>query len=452
MTDEMEKVKDSKQLPGNTLPGIMTYARAKELVDLPDEEYSPPALPYKRVQFDPKTEFGSSKIREHFCIDFDNWTFINHGAFGGALAAALETVHQMQIYIERQPLRFVDRELIPHMVYVIRRLAGFVSCDPRDLVLVSNATEGLNTVIRSLKFGKGDRVYYLNTRYYAVNKLFVHLKEENGIEIQEVPISFPSSSEEILNTITQTLHPDTKLAIFGHIPSVHPIVLPIGKIIEICHNKGVQVLIDGAHALGAIPLDLTSLNADYYVMNCHKWLCNPKGCAALYVNKKYQENIRCLTVSGGFGRGFTPEFIFRGLKDYSSFLALHTVLDFWQTLGPDNIRSYITNLAHKAGTMLADKWQTDTLFPVAMYGPMVLVRLPDILWQSRNDNNPVTHAIAEDIQNLLYYNYGIEVPIKPINGRLYCRISAHVYNEMKDYHVFADAVCELTEQTVINEK
>jgi selenocysteine lyase/cysteine desulfurase len=97
-----------------------------------------------------------------------------------------------------------------------------------------------------------------------------------GIEIKEVPVTFPFTKEEILNTITKTLDSDTKLAVFDHIPSVHPVILPVKEIIEICHQKGVQVLIDGAHALGAIPLDLRSLNADYYVVNCHKWLCNPK--------------------------------------------------------------------------------------------------------------------------------------------------------------------------------
>ncbi|XP_020910534.1 uncharacterized protein LOC110248358 [Exaiptasia diaphana] len=175
------------------------------------------------------------------------------------------------------------------------------------------------------------------------------------------------------------------------------------------------------------------------------WCC---GCAALYVDKKHQSKIHSLAPSGGFGKGFNAEFMFKGLKDYSPFLALHTALDFWLALGPSNIRAYITELAHNAGTMLADRWETDTLFPISMYGPMVLIRLPDRLW-NHSGTTIATKPIADHIQDLLHYDYGIEVPVKPIKGRLYVRISAHVYNHMRDYHVLADAVCLLVEKVDI---
>lgn len=95
--------------------------------------------------------------------------------------------------------------------------------------------------------------------------------------------------------------------------------------------------------------------------------------------------------------------------------------------------------------MLSQRWQTDTLFPVSMYGPMVLIRLPDMLW-NHSGITIATKPIADDIQDLLHYDYGIEVPVKPINGRLYVRISAHVYNHMDDFHVLADAVCRMVEK------
>lgn len=160
--------------------GVMTYEKTKELISLPDKDYIPPELPFERVKFELEIEFGSDKMREQFCIDFNNWTFINHGAFGGALSAVMATVNQIQLHMESQPLRFVDRELFPNMVYAIRRLAGFLSCDPRDLVLVSNASEATATVVKSLKLRPCDKVYYLNTRYYAVNKLLMFLKDDIG--------------------------------------------------------------------------------------------------------------------------------------------------------------------------------------------------------------------------------------------------------------------------------
>lgn len=124
------------------------------------------------------------------------------------------------------------------------------------------------------------------------------------------------------------------------------------------------------------------------------------------------------------------------------------VLEFWNTFGADRIQHHNTDLAHNAAKMLSEDWKTDTLFPIDMYGPMVLVRLPDILWQSQltEAQGIVSKANAEFVQDKLHYNYGIEVPIKPISGRLYARISAHVYNKMEDYEALRDAVRALAEQ------
>ncbi|EDO41055.1 predicted protein [Nematostella vectensis] len=427
--------------------GVMEYDNANYIIGLKNDEYVPPKIPIALPHFDEKTFTFGAEAKKHFLIDFKNWTFLNHGAFGGVLKESLDIARDWQIYIEKQPLRFVDRELLTHMVYITRRLAGFLCCDPRDLVLVPNATEGINTVIRSLKLCKGDKVFYLNTCYYAVKKLLRHLSAEDGVEIQEATIPFPSYEDDILSLVETTLQPGTKLAVFSHIPSVIPIIMPISRLIGICHKRDVPVLVDGAHALGALPLRIAELGADYYVANAHKWLCAPKGCAALYVADKHKGSVRCLTVSGGFGRGFTTEFLFRGLRDYSPYLALHTVLDFWETVSPDRIYNHNTSLAHKAATLLAKCWDTDTLFPLYMFGPMVLVRLPDLLWQCQvaNGNDEVDKPKAEAVQERLHCESALEVPVKAVNGKLYVRISAHVYNELNEYKLLADAVLRLVE-------
>ena len=97
-----------------------------------------------------------------------------------------------------------------------------------------------------------------------------------GVILQETTVTFPATNEEILERINNTLEEGTRLASFGHIPSNYPVVMPVEEIVKLCHSKGVPVLIDGAHALGSLPLNLMALKADYYVGNAHKWLACPK--------------------------------------------------------------------------------------------------------------------------------------------------------------------------------
>ncbi|CAI8058001.1 Probable L-cysteine desulfhydrase, chloroplastic [Geodia barretti] len=218
-----------------------------------------------------------------------------------------------------------------------------------------------------------------------------------------------------------------------------------------CHSRGVEILVDGAHALGALPISMRDIGADYYVSNAHKWLCNPKGCGFLYVRTSLQRKVRPLVVSHGYDSGFSSSYIWSGLKDYSPFLALNTVLEFWQCCGPDKIRHYITTTAREAGEALVKSWGTELLANSSMFGSMVLVALPDAVgwtWSPEHGTftGPFDYSHAELLQDKLYHNHQIEAPVKAIQGRLYVRISAHIYNTAQDYAKLAAAVNEINTQ------
>jgi len=137
------------------------------LIRQPHGEYRAPPRPFEARHIDAThlatCVFGRS-MRDQFLIDFDRWTFINHGAFGGVLAAVAEDAERWRRHCERQPLLFLDRELFPLLVHVMRGVADFAGADPRDLVLLPNATTGLNVVISSAFKGLGarDTVYSLD--------------------------------------------------------------------------------------------------------------------------------------------------------------------------------------------------------------------------------------------------------------------------------------------------
>jgi selenocysteine lyase/cysteine desulfurase len=444
------------------------------------EEYQPPVVPVDLPTFTQDIEFGLKAKQAYFFLD-EKWTFINHGAFGAVLKPALSVAMAWQLYCERQPLRFLDRELLPLMAHVTRQLAKFIDSDPCDIVLIPNATTGVNAVMHSLSqlYTPHDTVIIFNTTYGqltsnlyfqgcvcvcvgSVKKLVRRESSDRGFSVQELTLHFPllspSKVVDVLDAGLRTHH-SVKLVIIDHIASSHAIVFPVKEMVALCHSRGVQVLVDGAHALGSLPISMRDIGADFYVSNAHKWLCNPKGCGFLYVNKSHQDRVRPLLVSHGYDSGFNSSFIWSGLRDYSPFLALLTVatvsvtcvplsslytcaavLEFWVCQGVDDIRRYIHTTAREAGEALVSAWGTELLDHASLFGPMVLVALPEAVTRERG---PHSYQHAEAVQNTLYHQFHIEVPVKAIQGRLYVRVSAHIYNTSQDYATLATAVVDM---------
>ncbi|GFR49694.1 hypothetical protein Agub_g11844 [Astrephomene gubernaculifera] len=144
----------------------------EDMIAIPPEAYTPPERPFAAPSLEQAStmEFGEP-CRQLFMVDFKRWTFINHGAFGAVCRAAHEEANQWREHCEAQPLRFLDRELFPHMVRVMREMADFIGADPRDLVFVPNATTGLNVAIQAAGLRPGDTVYMLNIGYGSVKKM-----------------------------------------------------------------------------------------------------------------------------------------------------------------------------------------------------------------------------------------------------------------------------------------
>uniref|UniRef100_A0A0B6ZZS0 Aminotransferase class V domain-containing protein n=1 Tax=Arion vulgaris TaxID=1028688 RepID=A0A0B6ZZS0_9EUPU len=424
--------------------GSFHASNVQELLSL-SEDYVPPSCPFITPSFEDyistgekSVTFGKNAKKEFFLLE-ESCCFLNHGAFGGVLKQALQTAQKWQEHAERQPLRFYDRQLLPLLVHVARRLAAFVGCDPKDLVLINNATFGINSVLASFPLKCADVILTFNITYGATKKLVHHICTKTGAINREAIIQFPvTGKQQILELLERELdRGDIKLVIVDHIPSNAPVIMPIADMIQACQRANVRVFVDGAHALGALSLNIAALDPDYYVSNAHKWLCCPKGAAFLYVKRGLQHQVRPVVVSHGLGSGFNSEFIWSGLHDYSPMLSLHTVLDFWSALGPDHIRGYMTKTAIDGGHILTEAWQTRLAAPDDMFGSMVLVELPTSI---QSMFSTIDYDAAEMVQNILYKDFDIEVPVKSLQGQLYVRISAHIYNEKSDYDKLAYAI------------
>ena len=314
------------------------------------------------------------------------------------------------------------------------QVAEYVKADARDVVFVDGASAGVNAVLRSIKLPPHSSILYLNTAYQMVKNTISYVNGEQQKQSVQVNISVPSSKSQILEAVQNALdgNPSVELASFSHITSVPAILLPVEELVQICHQKGVMVLIDGAHALGQIPLNIPKIGADFYVANGHKWLYSPKGSAILWVARSKQHLIHPNVINDE-GRGlsfFQLQFSYTGTKDYSAFLAMSAALEFRETLGGDpRIIDYMSTLAAEGGRRLAEALGTEKPMPTGGLA-MVNVPLPQMAMNCCD---------MKTAQRVLL-KHRTFVPFYLWQGQCFVRVSAQVYNEVSDFVYLAGAL------------
>lgn len=418
----------------------------EELIRIPDAAYVAPGYPAFSKPLTPITSFGAGVKQSHFCIT-PEFVFVNQGAFGGALKEALQLKSAFELDMEAQLLTFYDRNLLPWMVNSIRAVAKFVNCSPVDVVLVPNATYGVNAAMSLI--GTDDVVAYLDTEYGAVYKMLYFRAKACGATLHEIPVNHLIHSEllsddaKLASFIVEKLPPGCTAFVIDHITSTAAFEYPVFEhIIPALRAKGVnKIIVDGAHGPLQCPLDFGALTADQrptaYVGNLHKWVACPKSVGFMWVEEASRDAIIPPVRSHGASEGFTSEFIFDGTRDYTPALCVPRVLAFWNAVGIPRVRTYCMELLRGASAMLCAAFDVP---PVARHAPfMTLVRLPDTL-------NRGARPSAMFVQNTLHDKYKIEVPVKTVNHVLYLRLSAYVYNTMEEYEKVRDAVLQIVSE------
>lgn len=358
---------------------------------------------------------------------------VNHGSFGATPRSVLAAQRAWQDQMERQPSRFMNTVYPAAIRQAAGALATFLNAEPDCVVFVDNATSACNAVIRCIPLRPDDEVVMLSHAYGAVRNAVRHATERSGARIIQAAVPFPDPSEDALvAAVAAAISPRTRLAVIDHITSGSAIVLPIQRIVAVCHAAGVRVLVDGAHAPGQIDLDLKAVGADWYAGNCHKWLCAPKGCAFLYAAPAAQAGLHPGTISHGYGQGFTAEFDWTGTTDPSRFLAVADAIAFHERLGGPAMRAQNRALAAAGGAVVGQRLNTEvgTTGPVA--GAMATIRLP-------LQNPTAEHALAIRARLMAA---GTDAPVHALDGALWLRISAFAYNDIGDYRRLAEIVAE----------
>jgi isopenicillin-N epimerase len=367
-------------------------------------------------------------IRSEWGLDPDFLT-VNHGSYGATPLAVLAEQDRWRKRMEAQPTRFFFLESPGALREAAGALARFLRADADDVVFVPNATTGVNAVLRSLRLGPGDEVLHVSHVYNAVRNTVAYLTA--GAGAASVVVNFPFPRPEpatIVDNIGRVLGERTRIAVIDHITSPSGLVLPIREIIHRCHAAQVPVLVDGAHGAGQVPLDLRQLDADWYVGTCHKWLCAPKGCGFLYARADRRADLHPVTISHGYGQGFTAEFDWTGTVDPSAYLSLPAAIAFFERLGGAALMARNRHLAAEAAALVAGTLGTEVGALPTMAGSMGLVRLPIRREATRSEAVRIRQALQAA---------GTDAPVHPINSSLWLRLSAYAYNEIEDYERLA---------------
>lgn len=204
--------------------------------------------------------------------------FLNHGSFGACPRPVLERQAELRRAMEAEPVQFLWRNYEKHLQPARSAVARFVHARARDVVFVSNATTGINAVLRSLRFQPGDEILTTSHDYNACHNVLIEAarRARARLVVAQIPFPLPDADtavEAILAAITRR----TRLAMIDHVTSSTALVLPIARIVRELEARHIDTLVDGAHAPGSVPLNLARLAPAYYTANLHKWVCAPKG-------------------------------------------------------------------------------------------------------------------------------------------------------------------------------
>ncbi len=385
--------------------------------------------------------------RSHWTLD-PAVTYLNHGSFGATPRAVLAAQQHLRDRMERNPMQFLLREWEALHDEARAALGAFLGAHPDDLAAVPNATAGVNTVLRSLSLSPGDELLVTDHEYNACANALRAVAERAGATVVVARVPFPiRDPDEAVGAIVERVTARTRLALVDHVTSQTALVLPIERVVRELRARGVETLVDGAHAPGMVPIDLDALGTGYYTGNLHKWVCAPKGAAFLHVRRDLQPHVRPLSISHGANSPradrsrFRLEFDWTGTCDPTAFLSMPEALRFMGSLLPggwSELREKNHALALYGRGVLCEALGCDEPAPAAMIGSMACVPLPDALVMPSSCD-----ALACDpLQWRLLRERGVEVPVIPWpdEGHRLLRVSAQVYNRPEEYDALAGAL------------
>lgn len=386
-------------------------------------------------------------LRDLWHVDADV-AYLNHGTVGATPKAVL--AHQRSILeaIERNPARFILRELAWHgpeadptrrMRVAAAAVAEFVGAAADDLVPVDNITTAASAVLQSFRLTPEDEVCTTSVGYGGVTNAAILACRRSGARHRVIDLPLPGAPASAhVDAIADALTERTRLLIVDHLNATTSLVLPVREIADACRARDVAVFADGAHVPGNIHLDVPSLGVDWYGANLHKWAMAPRSTGFLWVSPHRHADLHAPITSWGLDHGIAAEFDAPGTRDPSPFLSAPFAIQWLRDLGGDEgigaVYAHNHALAVRAGHYLAQRWDVEHATPDSMLGAMITVPLPPRLGSTIDQARRVEAALQAQ---------AIEAPVVTLGDALWLRVSAQVYVGERDIDRVGEAIARL---------
>ena len=365
--------------------------------------------------------------------------FLNHGSFGACPRPVFESYQRWQRELESQPVEFMQRRLKDLLAQTRTDLGAFLGADPDDLVLVTNASMGLNIVARSMKLSAGDEILSTDQEYGTLDRTWDLVCEKSGAKHIRMPVSLPIlGRDDVVDAVWSGVSPRTKVLFVSHITSPTGMELPVAELIARARARGIITIVDGAHVPGQLAVDLNALGADFYSGNCHKWLMSPKGAGFLHARREVQDLLEPLVGGRASRRAieahrsrFLIEHQYQGTRDQAAFLSVPDAIRFMETHDWDSVRSRCHELVRYARRRMTEVTGI----------PGVIPDSPK--WFAQMSVLPLPKCDTATLRQRLLDDHDVEIPITASSGMHFARISVQGYNTQSDVDALIDGVAAI---------
>ena len=339
--------------------------------------------------------------------------YLNNGSLGPCPEPVVRCVIDEWRKLEENPAVKAFGPAIGRMEQVRAAAASFLGCDPDELAVTNNTTEGMNAVAQGMDLHKGDRVLTTDQEHPGGSVCWQYFAQHRGVQIDRVPLSrLPHDSDRIVQSFSDGLEKPTAVVSVSHVTFTTGQRLPIRRIANLARDRGALMIVDGAQAPGVLDVDVRALGCDAYAASGHKWMLAPKGTGLLFIRRGAQDRIRPMLLHNGYG-SYTAA---TGTRNFPAIIGLGAAIGFLEGIGKPLIEARALHLRDRLYRGLTGIRRIRILSPPPgeMTSAMVSFVLPD----------PMDNAA---LAATLRHKDGVIVKVVP--GLKGIRVSTHVYNQ-----------------------